>query len=79
MKFCPNPNNYHGDVQKQIPDNEDYCLICKGKLKAEKERKKENAKKKMLFAGKVLFGMTSTISLGMQLYDKFKQKKSKKS
>ena len=39
MKYCE--GEYHGDVKKQIEDNEDFCTICRGRIANEREVKKE--------------------------------------
>ncbi len=65
MKYCC--GKYHGDVQKQIADNEDYCLICKGKMQAEKEQKKENKKKTLVNIGKVASAVLPAVLLGIGL------------
>ena len=65
MKYCC--GKYNGDVQKQIADNEDYCLICKGKMQAEKEQKKENKKKTLVNIGKVASAVLPAVLLGIGL------------
>ncbi|MBP3772254.1 MAG: hypothetical protein J6I53_06125 [Treponema sp.] len=65
MKYCC--GKYHGDVQKQIADNEDYCLICKGKMQAEKEQKKENKKKTWVTIGKVASAVLPAVLSGIGL------------
>ena len=42
MKYCM--GKFHGPVQKEIEDSENYCLLCKGRYAAEKEAKKEKTK-----------------------------------
>lgn len=42
MKYCM--GKFHGSVQKQIEDSENYCLLCNGRYLAEKEAKKEKTK-----------------------------------
>jgi hypothetical protein len=46
MKYCS--GKYHGNVKKQIEDNEDYCIICRGKIASEKEEKKKKRNKTLL-------------------------------
>ena len=65
MKYCC--GKYHGDVQKQIEDNEDYCLVCKGKMQAKKEQKKENKKKTLVTIGKVASAVLPAVLLGIGL------------
>lgn len=65
MKYCC--GKYHGDVQKQIEDNEDYCLVCKGKMQAKKEQKKENKKKTLVTIGKVASAVLPPVLLGIGL------------
>ncbi|MBQ7905132.1 MAG: hypothetical protein IJ361_05165 [Spirochaetaceae bacterium] len=42
MKYCS--GKYHGDIKKQIEDNENYCLLCCGRIANEKEEKKKGKK-----------------------------------
>jgi len=70
MKYCPNPNKYHGNVEKQIADNEKYCQICKGKIQA----KKEKTKKTLLAIGKVIVTVLPTIISGVLNSKKSKKK-----
>lgn len=65
MKYCC--GKYHGDVQKQIEDSEDYCLVCKGKMQAEKEQKKENKKKTWVTIGKVASAVLPVVLSGIGL------------
>ncbi len=50
MKYCS--GKYHGDVKKQIEDNEDYCIICRGRIANEKEEKKKKRNTTLLNIGK---------------------------
>lgn len=43
MKYCK--GKFHGNVQKEIDDSEEFCLICKGRMLAEKEEKKKKCGK----------------------------------
>ena len=52
MKYCS--GKYHGDVKKQIEDNEDYCLLCCGRIANEKEEKKKKGFNIFLNIGKVV-------------------------
>ena len=65
MKYCC--GKYHGDVQKQIEDSEDYCLVCKGKMQAKKEQKKENKKKTWVTIGKVASAVLPAVLAGIGL------------
>ena len=44
MKYCL--GKFHGNVKKTIDDNEDFCLLCKSRMEAEKIAKKEKRKKR---------------------------------
>lgn len=57
MKACL--GKFHGSVEKLIEDNEDFCPLCKARMKPEKEEKANKAKKIVLNALKVV-GVTAT-------------------
>ncbi|WP_443739008.1 hypothetical protein [Treponema sp.] len=60
MKACL--GKFHGSVEKLIEDNEDFCPLCKARMKSEKEEKANKAKKIVLNALKVV-GVTATSAL----------------
>lgn len=59
MKACL--GKFHGSVEKLIEDNEDFCPLCKARMKSEKEEKANKAKKIVLKALKVV-GVTAYTS-----------------
>lgn len=62
MKYCL--GKFHGNVKKTIDDNEDFCLLCKSRMEAEKIAKKEKRKKRLVNIGKKAVAVL-TIGLGI--------------
>lgn len=60
MKYCS--GKYHGDVKKQIEDNEDYCIICRGRIASEKEEKRKKRNNILLNIGK---GVVAAIPIAL--------------
>ena len=73
MKHCMAP--FHGKVSKEIADNEVYCPLCKARMQAEKELKKEKTKKAFSTAAKIL---VTAIPYALTAADKISDKKKKK-
>ena len=68
MKYCS--GKYHGDVKKQIDDNEDFCLLCKRRMEVEKQEKKEKIKKNLVNG---LFIVAALLDLGSKIVNSFKK------
>ena len=62
MKYCL--GKFHGNVKKTIDDNEDFCLLCKSRMEAEKIAKKEKRKKRLVNIGEKAVAVL-TIGLGI--------------
>ena len=71
MKYCT--GKFHGEVKKQIDDNEDYCLLCKSRMEAEKQEKKEKTKKNWANIGKGAVGVAVLLDLGLKIVNLFKK------
>lgn len=69
MKYCS--GKYHGDVKKQIEDNEDYCLLCCGRIANEKEEKKNKRNNILLNIGK---GVVAAIPIALGVANLVKDK-----
>ena len=70
MKYCT--GKFHGEVKKQIDDNEDFCLLCKSRMEAEKQEKKEKTKKNWANFGK---GALAVLSIGLNIANLVKKGK----
>ena len=70
MKYCMAP--FHGKVRKTIDENEVYCPLCKARMQAEKELKKEKTKKAITTAGKIIVG---ALPIALKVVDKYSEKK----
>ncbi|UTC82793.1 hypothetical protein [Treponema denticola] len=68
MKYCL--GKFHGNVKKTIDDNEDFCLLCKSRMEAEKIAKKEKRKKRLVNIGK---GAVAVITIGLGIANLVKQ------
>lgn len=62
MKYCL--GKFHGNVKKTIDDNEDFCLLCKSRMEAEKIAKKEKRKKILVNIGK---GVVVVLGIGLEI------------
>lgn len=60
MKYCM--GKFHGSVQKQIEDSENYCLLCNGRYLAEKEAKKKKRKEILKTAANVAVVVATTVA-----------------
>lgn len=69
MKYCS--GKYHGDVKKEIEDNEDYCIICRGRIANEKEEKKKKRNTTLRNIGK---GVVVTIPIVLNAVNLVKSK-----
>ena len=72
MKHCMAP--FHGKVSKEIADNEVYCPLCKGRMQAEKDLKKEKTKKALTTAAQIIIGAVPGVLMAA---DKISAKKKK--
>lgn len=71
MKYCT--GKFHGEVKKQIDDNEDFCLLCKSRMEDEKQAKKEKTKKNWINFGKGAVGVAVFLNLGLKIVNLFKK------